>query len=84
MTKSGFESFCCFPIEHIEGIFNNARAFFKVARPRELFWMRTLHTFFPKGFNLEGKSIQRNSSRIHKKNPMMWRIHPKSGNIPHF
>ena len=43
--------------------------------------MRTLHTFFPKGFNLEGKSIHRNSCRIHKKNPMMWRIHPKSGNI---
>ena len=83
MAKSGFESFRCFPIEHIEGNFNNARDFFKVARPRELFWMRTLHTFFPKGFNLEGKSIHRNSCRIHKKNPMMWRIHPKSGNIFH-
>ena len=56
IAKHGFQSFRCFPIEQIEGNFRNSREFYKVAWPRELFWMRTLHTFFPKGYNLEGKS----------------------------
>ena len=77
IAKFGFESFRCFSIEHIEGSFRNAREFYKVAWPRELFWMRTLHTFFPKGYNLDGKSSLRKSKKTSHKTPMLWKRHPK-------
>ena len=64
IAKYGFESFRCFPIEHIEGKFANSREFYNVAWPRELFWMRTLHTFFPRGYNLEGKSSFHRNQKI--------------------
>jgi hypothetical protein len=82
IAKYGFQSFRCFPIEHIEGNFSNSREFYNVAWPRELFWMRTLHTFFPRGYNLEGKSSLRRSQKLSHKTPMLWRSRPKPDCIP--
>jgi hypothetical protein len=36
-------------------------------------WMSILHTFFPRGYNLEGKSNNRCSPRVHKVSAMLWR-----------
>ena len=67
IAKHGFESFHCFPIEHIEGNFSNSKEFYKATWSRELYWMRTLHTFFPQGFNLEGKShFRKIKTKSHK------------------
>jgi hypothetical protein len=35
--------------------------------------MSTLHTLFPRGYNLEGKSNNRRSPRVHKASAMLWR-----------
>jgi hypothetical protein len=35
--------------------------------------MSILHTFFPRGYNLEGKSNNRHSPRVHKASAMLWR-----------
>jgi hypothetical protein len=35
--------------------------------------MRILHTFFPRGYNLEGKSSNRRSPRVRKATAMLWR-----------
>jgi len=35
--------------------------------------MSILHTFFPRGYNLEGKSNNRRSPRVHKASAMLWR-----------
>ncbi len=35
--------------------------------------MSILHTFFPRGYNLEGKSNNRCSPRVHKASAMLWR-----------
>jgi hypothetical protein len=43
-----------------------------------LFWC--LYTFFPRGYNLEGKSSNRRSPRVHKASAMLWR----KGNKPSF
>ncbi len=32
-----------------------------------------MHTFFPRGYNLEGKSNNRHSPRVHKASAMLWR-----------
>ncbi len=36
-------------------------------------WISILHTFFPRGHNLEGKSNSRRSPRVHKASTMLWR-----------
>jgi hypothetical protein len=35
--------------------------------------MSILHTFFPRGHNLEGKSNNRRSPRVHQASTMLWR-----------
>jgi hypothetical protein len=35
--------------------------------------MGILHTFFPGGYNLEGKSNNRRSPRVHKASAILWR-----------
>jgi hypothetical protein len=35
--------------------------------------MSILHTFFPRGYNLEGKSNNRRCPRVHKASAMLWR-----------
>jgi hypothetical protein len=44
-----------------------------VASQLERKWMSILHTFLPKGYNLEGKSNNRRSPRVHKASVMLWR-----------
>jgi len=44
-----------------------------VASQLERKWMSILHTFFPRGYNLEGKSNNRCSPRVHKASTMLWR-----------
>ncbi len=44
-----------------------------VAFQLERKWMSILHTFFPRGYNLEGKSNNRLSPRVHKASTMLWR-----------
>jgi hypothetical protein len=44
-----------------------------VASQLERKWMSILHTFLPKGYNLEGKSNNRHSPRVHKASVMLWR-----------
>jgi hypothetical protein len=44
-----------------------------VASQLERKWMNILHTFFPRGYNLEGKSNNRCSPRVHKASAMLWR-----------
>jgi hypothetical protein len=44
-----------------------------VASQLERKWMRILHTFFPRGYNLEGKSSNRRSPRVRKATAMLWR-----------
>jgi hypothetical protein len=57
---------------HFEGCF--ALNLFKVvACQLERKWTSILHTFFPRGYNLEGKSNNRHSPRVHKASTMLWR-----------
>jgi hypothetical protein len=44
-----------------------------VASQLERKWISILHTFFPRGYNLEGKSNNRWSPRVHKASAMLWR-----------
>jgi len=44
-----------------------------VASQLERKWMIILHIFFPRGYNLEGKSNNRRSPRVHKASTMLWR-----------
>jgi len=79
IAKKGFHSFRVFPIEKVDGNFFDfegrfALNLFKVvASQLERKWMSILHTFFPRGYNLEGKSNNRHSPRVHKISAMLWR-----------
>jgi RNA recognition motif-containing protein len=42
-----------------------------VASQLERKWMSILHTFFPRVYNLEGKSNNRRSPRVHKASAML-------------
>ncbi len=44
-----------------------------VASQLEREWMNILHIFFPKGHNLEGKSNNKRSPRVHQASAMLWR-----------
>jgi hypothetical protein len=78
-AKEGFHSFRVFPIEKVDGNFLDSEGRFAlnlfkvVASQLERKWMRILHTFFPRGYNLEGKSNNRRSPRVHKASAMLWR-----------
>ena len=39
IAKHGFESFRCFPIEHVESNFSHSKEFYKAAWPWELYWI---------------------------------------------
>jgi hypothetical protein len=68
-----------FFIEKVDGIFFDSEGHFAlnllkvVASQLERKWMNILHTFFPRGYNLEGKSNNRRSPRVHKASAMLWR-----------
>jgi hypothetical protein len=68
-----------FPIEKVDGNFldsegHSALNLFKLAASLlERKWLSILHTFFPRGYNLEGKSNSRCSPRVHKASAMLWR-----------
>jgi hypothetical protein len=78
-AKEGFHSFRVFPIEKVDGNFLDSEGRFAlnlfkvVASQLERKWMRILHTFFPRGYNLMGKSNNRCSPRVHKASAMLWR-----------
>ncbi len=65
VVKGGFHSFRVFPIEKIDGSFLDSGGcfdlnLFKLAASQvERKWMGILHTFFARGYNLEGKSNNR-------------------------
>jgi hypothetical protein len=79
IAKEGFHSFRVFPIGKVEGNFLDSEGCFAlnlfkvVASQLERKWMSILHTFFPRGYNLEGKSNIRCSPRVHKASAMLWR-----------
>jgi hypothetical protein len=79
IAKEGFHSFRVFPIEKVEGNFLDSEGGFAlnlfkvVASQLERKWMSILHTFFPRGYNLEAKSNIRCSPRVHKASAMLWR-----------
>ena len=51
IAQSDYRDWRIFPLECIAGAYDTFDAFKAVARPRELFWMRRLHTFLPQGLN---------------------------------
>jgi hypothetical protein len=79
IAKERFHSFRVFPIEKVDGNFldsegHSALNLFKLAASLlERKWLSILHTFFPRGYNLEGKSNSRCSPRVHKASAMLWR-----------
>jgi len=79
IAKEGFHSFRVFPIEKVNGNFFDSEGRFAlnlfkvVASQLERKWMSILHTFFPRGYNLEGKSNNQRSPRVHKAFAMLWR-----------
>jgi hypothetical protein len=79
IAKEGFHSFRVFPIEKVDGNFLDSEGRFAlnllkvVASQLERKWMSILHTFFPRGYNLEGKPNNRCSPRVHKASAMLWR-----------
>jgi hypothetical protein len=86
IAKEGFHSFRVFPIEKVDGNFFDSKGHFAlnlfkvVAFQLERKWMNILHIFFPRGYNLEGKSNNRHSPRVHKASAMLW----KKGSKPSF
>jgi hypothetical protein len=86
IAKEGFHSFRVFPIEKVDGNFFDSEGRFAlnlfkvVASQLERKWMSILHTFLPRGYNLEGKSNNRRSPRVHKASAMLWR----NGSKPSF
>jgi len=78
-AKEGFHSFRVFPIENVAGNFLDPEGRFAlnlfkvVASQLKRKWMSILHTFFPRGYNLEGKSNNRRSPEVHKASAMLWR-----------
>ncbi len=79
IAKECFHSFRVFPIEKVDGNFLDSEGcfvlnLFKLAASHlERKWMNILHTFFPRGYNLEGKSNNGRSPRVHKASAMLWR-----------
>jgi hypothetical protein len=79
IAKECFHSFRVFPIEKVDGNFLDSQGclvlnLFKLAASQlERKWMSILHTFFPRGYNLEGKSNNICSPRVHKAFAMLWR-----------
>jgi hypothetical protein len=79
IAKKGFHSFRVFPIEKVDGNFFDSEGCFAlnlfkfVISQLERKWMNILHTFFPRGYNLEGKSNNRRFPRVHKAFAMLWR-----------
>ncbi len=75
-----------FLLKKVEGNFLDSEGRFAlnlfkvVASQLERKWMSILHTFFPRGYNLEGKSNNRCSPRVHKVSAMLW----KKGSKPSF
>jgi hypothetical protein len=78
IAKEGFHSFRVSPIEKVDGNFLNSEGCFAlnlfnvVASQLEIKWMTILHTFFPRGYNLEGKSNNRCSPRFLNASAMLW------------
>ncbi len=72
IAKEGFHSFGVFPIEKIDGNFLDFEGRFAlnlckvVLLQLERKWMSILHTFYPRCYNLEGKSNNKCSLRVHK------------------
>ncbi len=68
-----------FPIKTIDGNFLDSEGYFAldlfkvVASRLEREWMSILHTFFSRGHNLEGKSNNGRSPRVHQAFTMLWR-----------
>ncbi len=67
-----------FPIEKVDGNFLDSEGrfalnLFKVVYSQlERKWTSILHAFSPRGYNLEGKSNNRRSARVHKASAMLW------------
>jgi len=81
IAKQGFHSFesRVFPIKKVDGNFLDSEGCFAldlfkvVASSLEREWKSILHTFFPRGHNLEGKSNNGRSPRVHQACAMLWR-----------
>ena len=87
IANSDYRNWRTFPLEHIPGIFDKTKegnlAFKEIARPRELFWMRRLHTYLPLGLNNDCPP----SIKFHCKpvtNPLIFRKHAQVPRMPIF
>ena len=79
IAQSDYRDWRIFPLECIAGAYDTFDAFKAVARPRELFWMRRLHTFLPQGLNQDcPRSTHYHCKRAH--NP----IYKRSPPLVHF
>ncbi len=71
--------FRAFSIKKVDGNFLDFEGSFDldlfkiVASQLEREWMSILHTFLRRGHNLEGKSNNRRSPRVHQASAMLWR-----------
>lgn len=76
MMAIGFEQFFIFPLERVQYTHrqkSSRRAEFeKVATPRERYWIERLHSYSPRGFNLEYCGRRRH--RPHRRNNPMKRF----------
>jgi len=76
---TGFYFFRVFSKKKVDGNFLDSEGCFDldlfkvVASQLEREWMSTLHTFFPRGHNLEGKSNNGRSPKVHQAFAMLWR-----------
>ncbi len=81
IAKQGFHSFelRVFPIKKVDGNFLDSEGCFAldlfkvVASSLEREWKSILYTFFPRGHNLESKSNNGHSPRVHQACAMLWR-----------
>ena len=79
IAKQGFHSFRAFSIKKVDGNFLDSEGSFDldlfkvIASQLERERMSILHTFLPRGHNLEGKSNNRRSPRVHQASAMLWR-----------
>ena len=79
IARSNYEDWRVIPLEHIPWVDergpNSARkTFHAAARPREIFWMRRIHSFLPLGLNVDfPRSHRIRQPRPRNKNPFMFR-----------
>jgi hypothetical protein len=81
LHKNGWRNFLIFPLEHIpvdvyqsKNKKETRKTFKKIATTREIFWIEKLHSYQPKGFNVQFSKRKRLRKHGKRSNPMKWKI----------